>query len=153
LIRKQTIKVSEANFDFLFIVPWVRKSECGGDMVPILNFSCRDVVYLYIVLFVYILFKLVEILDFDGLVFKYFFLCYISCFEWYCMMKMVWNWIHTFGIMYGLMFECVLSIDAYVGTEISELHWWSKSHKLRYQVVRSWWGVHAHHDIWDAWLA
>ena len=39
-------------------------------MVPIFNFSCIDVVCLYIVLFVYILFKLVEILDFDGLVFK-----------------------------------------------------------------------------------
>ena len=32
---------------------------------------------------------------------------------------------------------CVLSIDAYVVTEISEFHWWSKSHRLRYQVVRS----------------
>jgi len=39
-------------------------------VVPIFNFSCRDVVCLYITLFVYILFKLVEILDFDGLVFK-----------------------------------------------------------------------------------
>ena len=36
---------------------------------------------------------------------------------------------------------CVLSIDAYVVTEISELHWWSKSHRLRYQVVRSWWRI------------
>ena len=43
-------------------------------MVPIFNFSCRYVVCLYIVLFVYILFKLVEILDFDGLVFKCFFM-------------------------------------------------------------------------------
>ena len=38
------------------------------------------------------------------------------------------------------MFVCVLSIDVYVVTEISELHWWSKSHRLRYKVVRSWWG-------------
>ena len=68
------------------------------------------------------------------------------CFEWYCMMKMVWNWIHTFGIMYGLMFVCVLSIDAYVVTKISEFHWWSKSHGLRYQVVRSWWG-----SSWTPW--
>ena len=35
---------------------------------------------------------------------------------------------------------CVLSIDAYVVTEIFELHWWSKSHRLRYQMVRSWRG-------------
>jgi len=33
---------------------------------------------------------------------------------------------------------CVLSIDAHMVTEISELHWWSNSHRLRYQVVRSW---------------
>jgi len=39
-------------------------------VVPIFNFFCRDVMFLYIVLFVYILFKLVEISDFDGLVFK-----------------------------------------------------------------------------------
>jgi len=44
-------------------------------VVSIFNFSCRDVVCLYIVLFVYILFKLVKILDFDGLVFKCFFFC------------------------------------------------------------------------------
>jgi len=31
----------------------------------------------------------------------------------------IWNWIHTFGIMYGLMVVCVLSIDAYAVTEIS----------------------------------
>jgi len=49
----------------------------------------------------------------------------------------MWNWIHTFGIMYELMFVCVLSIDAYLITEISELHSWSKSYRLRYQVVRS----------------
>jgi len=42
-------------------------------VVPIFNFSWRDVVCIYIVLLVYILFKLVEILDFDGLVFKCFF--------------------------------------------------------------------------------
>jgi len=60
-------------------------------------------------------------------------------FEWYCMMKMVWNWIHTFEIICGLMFVWVLSIDTYVIIEISELHWWSKPHRLRYQVVRSWW--------------
>ena len=35
---------------------------------------------------------------------------------------------------------CVLSIDAYVVIEISEFHWWSMSHILRYQVVKSWWG-------------
>jgi len=39
-------------------------------MVPIFNFSHGNVVCLYIVLFVYILFKRVEILDFYGLVFK-----------------------------------------------------------------------------------
>ena len=39
-------------------------------MVPIFNFSCRDVVCLYIGLFVYILFKFVKILYFDGLIFK-----------------------------------------------------------------------------------
>ena len=38
-------------------------------MVPIFNLSCRDVVSLYI-MFVFTLFKLVKILDFDGLVFK-----------------------------------------------------------------------------------
>ena len=27
---------------------------------------------------------------------------------------------------------------------ISEFHWWSKSHKLRYLVVRSWWGEFMH---------
>jgi len=42
-------------------------------VVPIFNFSFRDVVCLYIMLFVCILFKIVEILDFDGLVFKCFF--------------------------------------------------------------------------------
>ena len=41
-------------------------------MVLIFNSGCS---VLYIVLFVYILFKLVEILDFDGLVFKCCFLC------------------------------------------------------------------------------
>jgi len=55
------------------------------------------------------------------------------------MMKIVWNWIHTFWIMYGRMFVCVLSIDACVISEISEFYWWSKSHRLRYQVVRRWW--------------
>jgi len=65
--------------------------------------------------------------------------CCGSRFKWYCMMKIVRNWIHTFGIMYGLVFVRVLSIDAYVVTEISEFHWWSKSPRLRYQVVRSWW--------------
>jgi len=44
------------------------------DAVPVFNFSCRDVVCLYIVLFAYILFKLVEILDFDGLIFNCFFM-------------------------------------------------------------------------------
>ena len=44
-------------------------------MVPIFNFSCRDV---YILLFVYILFKLAEILDFDGLVFKCCFFFYVK---------------------------------------------------------------------------
>jgi len=41
----------------------------------------------------------------------------------------VWviNW---FGIKYCHM--CL--------TEIIYLHWWYKSHRLRYQVVRSWWG-------------
>jgi len=44
-------------------------------VVSIFNLFCRDVVYLYIVLFVYILFKLIKILDFDGLTFKcYFFM-------------------------------------------------------------------------------
>jgi len=44
-------------------------------VVPIFNLSCTGVVCLYIVLFVYIFFKLVKILDFDGLVFKcYFFM-------------------------------------------------------------------------------
>ena len=49
-------------------------------MVPIFNFSCR--------LFVYILFKFVKILDFDGLIFKvlfsyvnYAFECCGSCLE------------------------------------------------------------------------
>jgi len=39
-------------------------------VVPIFHFFCKDVLCLYIVLFVYILFKLVKILDFDDLVFK-----------------------------------------------------------------------------------
>ena len=44
-------------------------------MVPLFNFSCNDVVCLYIVLFVCILFKLVKILYFEYLVFKcYFFM-------------------------------------------------------------------------------
>jgi len=44
-------------------------------MVLIFNFSSRDVVCLYIVFIVYILFKLVEILYFDCLIFKcYFFM-------------------------------------------------------------------------------
>jgi len=43
-------------------------------VVPIFNFSYRDVC-LYMMLFAYILFKLVETLDFDGLIFKCFFLC------------------------------------------------------------------------------
>ena len=43
-------------------------------MVPIFNFSCRDVVCLYVGLFVYILFKFVKILYFDGLIFKCFFM-------------------------------------------------------------------------------
>ena len=34
----------------------------------------------------------------------------------------VWNWIYTFGIMYGQMFVCVWSIDVYVVREIFELH-------------------------------
>jgi len=42
-------------------------------VVPIFNLSCRDVVCLYIGLFVYILFKFVEILGFDDLVLKCFF--------------------------------------------------------------------------------
>ena len=57
-------------------------------MVPIFNFSCMNVVCLYIVLFVYILFKFVKILDFDGLIFKccffyvnYAFECRGSCLE------------------------------------------------------------------------
>jgi len=72
--------------------------------------------------------KLVEILDFDGLVFKccfyvkWDFECCGLRFEWYCMMKIVWKWIHTFGIMYGVMFVCVLNIDGNVVTKISELH-------------------------------
>jgi len=42
-------------------------------VVPIFNLYCRDVVCLYIMLFVYILFKLIEILNFDDLVFECFF--------------------------------------------------------------------------------
>ena len=60
----------------------------GRDIVPIFNFSCRDVVCLYIGLFVYILFKFVKILYFDGLIFKccffyvnYAFECCRSCLE------------------------------------------------------------------------
>jgi len=35
---------------------------------------------------------------------------------------------------------CTLSIVRLCLTEILWLHWWSKSRRLRYQVVRSWWG-------------
>ena len=52
-------------------------------MVQIFNFSCRDVVCLYIVLFVYVLFKFVKILDFDGLIFKVFFFYVNYAFEYY----------------------------------------------------------------------
>ena len=45
-------------------------------MVPLFNFSYNDVVYLYIVSFVYILFKFVELLDFDGLICKH---CFFFC--------------------------------------------------------------------------
>jgi len=37
---------------------------------PNIQFFCRDVVWLYIGLFVYLLFKFVKILYFDGLIFK-----------------------------------------------------------------------------------
>ena len=101
---------------------------------------------IYIGLFVYILFKFVEILGFDDLVLKcYFFMSnrllnivdhFLNDIVWQNGMELnsyIWDNVWTDVC-------CVLSIDAYVVTEISELHWWSKSHRLRYQVVRSWWG-------------
>jgi len=47
-------------------------------VVPIFNFSCKDIVCLYIVLLVYILFKFVNILDFDGLIFNVVFFMLIT---------------------------------------------------------------------------
>ena len=45
---------------------------------PNIQFSCRDVVFLYIRLFVYILFKFVKILYFDGLIYKCYFFMLIT---------------------------------------------------------------------------
>ena len=69
-------------------------------------------------LFVYILFKLVEILYFDSLKVKYCFFYVGKVLEGYeflnvmwlnmyyiWTMKIVWNWCHTFGIMYELLFD------------------------------------------------
>jgi len=118
------------------------------------NIQFRDVVYLYIGLFVCILFKFVKILYFDDLVLKCYFLCQIDFWIlwitfWMILYDgMVWNWIRN-NVWTDVC--CVLSIDVFVVTEISELHWWSKSHRLRYQVVRSWWGSSCTpRDIWDA---
>jgi len=51
---------------------------------------------------------------------------------------------HTFSIVYELSLLCVLSFGIYVLIDIIELHWLSKSHRLRCQVVRSWRGEFIH---------
>jgi len=40
-----------------------------------------------------------------------------------------------------LLLICALSIDTYI-----VIQWWYKSHKLRYQMVKSWW-VFTHYDM------
>ena len=50
---------------------------------PNIQFSCRDIVFLYIGLFVYILFKFVKISYFDGLIYKCYFFYVNYNFE-YC---------------------------------------------------------------------
>jgi len=102
-------------------------------------------VYILCCLFIYYL-KFIKILDFDDLIFK---CCFFMLIKLLNVVDRVWNdivwWngVELNSYIWDNVWTdvcCILSIDAYVVTEISELHWWSKSHRLRYQVVRSWWG-------------
>ena len=72
---------------------------------------------------------------------KYVWVIYMYCMwmiyvvsDWW---KLAWTLCHTFGVMYEILCFGTLSMKS-LRAEIIWLHWSSKSHRLRYQWLRSW---------------